>query len=351
MKKICVVCVGFASLISGNLYAQDSTRSVNFSGFIDGYYRFTPSENGSTNNYTSFTNTQNSFAFNMASLRADITAFNNKVAGTIDLGVGTRAKEFSYNESGVEQTIKQAYISYIPNDKVKLTAGKFATHVGYELVDAPLNKNYSMSYMFTNGPFFHTGVKADFTLGKVGLMVGVANYTDQLISTTSTRTALAQLSTKTADAKFSFYLNYVGFFGSENGKNPSGQKSVNQLDLVVLGSLAEKLSIGYNGTVQFKKPVVGDGESWNGNALYLTYQAKPTVGLSYRAELINDDKLIQFGSKNIFANTLSLNLSAHGFSLIPEIRYDNAKTAIFKDKDGSAKKGAFSALIAAIYKF
>ena len=31
-----------------------------------------------------------------------------------------------------------------------------------------------MSYMFTNGPFSHTGLKADFTLGGgVGLMVGI----------------------------------------------------------------------------------------------------------------------------------------------------------------------------------
>jgi hypothetical protein len=36
----------------------------------------------------------------------------------------------------------------------------------------------SMSYMFTNGPFFHTGAKAELTKGKHGLMLGVANPTD-----------------------------------------------------------------------------------------------------------------------------------------------------------------------------
>ena len=40
----------------------------------------------------------------------------------------------------------------------------WATHVGYELVDAYLNRNYSMSYMFSYGPFFHTGIKADFAI-------------------------------------------------------------------------------------------------------------------------------------------------------------------------------------------
>ena len=35
-----------------------------------------------------------------------------------------------------------------------------------------------MSYMFTNGPFTHTGLKADMTKGKHGFMVGVSNATD-----------------------------------------------------------------------------------------------------------------------------------------------------------------------------
>ena len=41
--------------------------------------------------------------------------------------------------------------------------GKWFTHVGYELSDAYLNRNYSMDYMFSYGPFFHTGIKMDVT--------------------------------------------------------------------------------------------------------------------------------------------------------------------------------------------
>ena len=57
----------------------------------------------------------------------------------------------------------------------------WATHVGYELVDPQLNRNYSMWYMFTNGPFTHTGLKADITKGKHGFMVGISNATDYRI--------------------------------------------------------------------------------------------------------------------------------------------------------------------------
>ena len=81
-----------------------------------------------------------------------------------DLGFGKRAEEFSYNDEATRFAIKQLYLTYAPWENVKFTAGSWATHVGYELVDAHLNRNYSMSYMFSNGPFFHTGVKTDIDI-------------------------------------------------------------------------------------------------------------------------------------------------------------------------------------------
>src|SRR5690606_18521900 len=95
-----------------------------------------------------------------------------------DLGFGQRAREFSYNDAGIIAGIKQLYVSYAPADWIKFTAGSWATHVGYELVDAPANRNYSMSYMFSYGPFSHTGLKAEITKGSHSFMLGVANPTD-----------------------------------------------------------------------------------------------------------------------------------------------------------------------------
>jgi hypothetical protein len=96
----------------------------------------------------------------------------NKVGAVLDLGFGPRAKEFAYTDEGITQAIKQLYITYSPADWLKFTAGTWGTHVGYELLDPQLNRNYSMSYMFTNGPFSHTGLKADITKGKHGFMIG-----------------------------------------------------------------------------------------------------------------------------------------------------------------------------------
>jgi hypothetical protein len=352
-----------ASLFSFfTLVAQDSTKSVSFSGSVDGYYRYNFA--GKANNYTSFTNSQGSFELGMASLRADATAMSGKVGATVDLGFGRRAEEFSYNDGNDNagagpdkngfismQVIKQAYITYAPSSTVKFTAGKFATHVGYELLDAPLNRNYSMSYMFTNGPFFHTGVKADITAGPIAFMAGLTNYTDQSTATTDVKNFIAQVSGTSKNGKLKAFLNYSGFGGSKTGSNPSSLKSLSQLDLVVTGTVSSKFNVGYNGTIQSRKPVTGSAGSWIGNAVYLNVDPTDKFGVTLRGEYISDDKTVYFTTKSILATTLSFNFKVGPLTIMPELRYESANSNYYVKKDNTATKSTASALIAAIYKF
>jgi hypothetical protein len=341
-----------------SLRAQDSTKSLTISGSVDGYYRYNFSNAvGNSNNKTSFTNSQSSFALGMATIKADATALSGKVTATADLGFGTRAEEFSYYESATKSSlamVKQLYLTYALSSNVKLTAGKFATHVGYEVMDAPLNRNYSMSYMFTNGPFSHTGVKMDVTAGPVGFMLGVANFIDQTTSTTSTKTLIGQVSGGSKDGKFKAYLNYAGFFGANEGSNPLALKSLNQLDLVITATVTDKFGLGFNATMQDRKQIevsTTPSGSWKGLALYLNIDPTPAVGLTWRNEFISDSKVVYYGTKSIYASTLSLNYKVGPFTLIPELRFEAAQSEIFSKNDGSFSKSTATALLAAVYKF
>ena len=151
-----------------------------FTCAADAYYRYDLGESAA-NNRTSFTNTHNSFELGMISVKAEHSA--GRVGMVADIGLGKRAEEFSYADDRTRFIIKQLNLSYTFKKGVKVTAGSWATHVGYELVDAYANRNYSMSYLFSYGPFFHTGVRAEKTFGKSGVMLGIANPTD-LKSTT-----------------------------------------------------------------------------------------------------------------------------------------------------------------------
>ena len=333
--------------------AQDSTKgpSYKLSGSADVYYRynFQNPKAAPFNNFTSFTNSQNSFELGMASIKVEHSI--GKVGMVADLGFGKRADEFSYNDGGSRVAIKQLYISYAPSSKIKLTMGTCGTHIGYEVLDAYLNRNYSMSYMFTYGPFFHTGIKSEFTLSpKTVLMVGLCNPSDLKTASKMPKMFITQLATGSKDDKFKAYINYQG-----GNYNDSGR--LYQEDLVLTYALSSKFSLGYNGTYQNKQARINNkwltGNSWWGSALYASVDPKPYFGLILRSEYINDKKNVLGFNGNVFESTLSANFKVDNLIIIPEFRFDNGSftPGIFQTSTGAATKSTETFLLAAVYKF
>ena len=349
LRKILIFFLAFVSFI--NVSAQDSTKgNLTISGSVDAYYRYNfhnAKDSGRTNNYTSFTNSQNSFELGMASVKADYAI--GKVDGVIDLGFGRRAQEFSYNDEGAMAAIKQAYVSFAASDKVKFTMGKWATHVGYELLDAYLNRNYSMDYMFSYGPFFHTGLKMDVTASKnFAFMVGVSNPNDMTTASFSSKFFLGQVHFTSTNAKVNAYVNYVG------GKDATDAVT-NQFDAVVTGTISSKFSVGYNGTVKLSK---ADGksssDSWWGSAVYLNFDPTSVFGLTARGEYFNDEKGVAGFYNKIFDFTLSGNIRLGNLTIIPEFRVDSGEEPLFfknEDTDAPTAKSTGSFILAATYHF
>ncbi len=325
--------------------------ALTITGSADLYYRY--DFNKTNTDLTSFTSSHDQFKLGMASVKLEHKTAKLDVVA--DLGFGPRAQEFTYNDDGIVQAIKQLYISYSPADWVKFTGGTWATHIGYEVLDAYANRNYSMSYMFTNGPFSHTGVRADFTVGKSSIMIGVSNPTDWRSipgDKQNNKNLIAQYSFAPND-NLKFFLNYVG------GKDADDNK-VHQYDLVVNAKVSGLFSLGVNGTVNRSNAPAEDydaGHTWWGGALYLNLDPKPWFGLTLRSEYFSDKDGIKLhpvdgaaGAK-VFANTLSLNLKADGFTFIPEFRYDHGSQELFTKKDGTNTKSGASFIFAAIYSF
>ena len=308
------------------------TSSTSYTIYFDGYYKNDFSKQ-STNNKTSFTNSNQSLQLGMASIKLDHTKGN--FTGTLDLGLGKRAQEFSYNDNGVAQAIKQAYISYAPMSGLKITAGKWATHIGYELLDAYSNRNYSMSYAFSYGPFFHTGIRADIALGgKSALMIGFAQPTDFVSNASPDKMLIAQFSTSSKNDVLKAFLNYQG------GKDKS------QFDLVLNGVVSSQVGSNYDGTIAN----IG-GNNWTSNAVYVNYDPSAKIGFTLRSEYFDDSKNAVGVGSSIFQNTFSANIHFSKLTLIPEIRFDNAKDKIFFNSNNNLNQYASNFLIAAVYKF
>jgi Putative beta-barrel porin-2, OmpL-like. bbp2 len=381
--KLLIIAIGSFVYVQG----QDSTKvaapapapkvdsvppspATTFSGSLDLYYRYNFGNASSalnspgnpyanTNNLTSFTNSQNSFELGMATIRADHSWA--KAGVTVELGFGRRAQEFSYNETSTSNpyyfslsNIVQAFVYYQLSDKVKITMGKWGTHIGYEVVDAASNRNYSMSYMFSYGPFYNTGIKADISLaGKTAIMVGISNPTDNSTTSAVQKMFIAQLSTATPDSKWKFYLNYQG------GNNTS-YSSLNQFDLVLTGTVTDKFSVGFNATEQTikYKPTDTTGNFW-GAALYLNADPSPVFGLTLRAEYFDNKNGIAVApliAGNYMEYTLTGQIHLGKLTVMPELRLDNSNQEVFYSHDdtgitGPTSKSTFSALLAATYVF
>ena len=352
-KGLTLACV----LFTNTIFAQDAAKPaeapkevpLSIAGHVDAYYRY--SSNGVAGK-TSYSDVGKGFGFGMANLQ--LSKDNGKVSFMADVMFGPRAEGTNYYYVGTNASsltlIKQLYVAYKPTDKLKFTLGNFMTFVGYELAEATNNLNYSMSYNYTNGPFYHTGLKLDYQFtDKFGGMIGVFNRTDTKLDN-GNKFVGGQLSY--VDGPFKIYLN--GLSGKENDS-----LTVTTFDITTSYQATSKLGLGLNFINKGFAPTKGTNTNWSGTALYVNYAVSDKCVLAARGEYLQDSKGALFGINDnaVTAFTLSANFKVDALTIIPEIRFDSGKKNIFATTDvdklgATVYKGSETAFIlAAVYKF
>ena len=194
MKK--TLTTAFSLLLGFSAFSQEKTEDkgkFTFSGYIDSYYManfnspIDRSNLGISSSARAFD--QRAGQFSLGLVQTKMTYSTSKIDIVGDLTFGPNADLGNYGNvigriAGSTSTalaIKQAYITWKATDKLALTMGQFGTHIGYEVIDAPINYHYSLSNLFNNGPFYHVGLKAQYTFSdKVYLMAGIVNNVDNL---------------------------------------------------------------------------------------------------------------------------------------------------------------------------
>lgn len=340
------------SIASGSAANEESKPKTVISGSVDVYYKYDFNKQAG-NNKTSFTNSHNSFELGAARVKIEHTT--SKLDMVAELAFGKRAEEFSYNDAGTRAAIRQLYVSYSPWKDIKFTAGDWATHFNYEIFEPDVNRNYSMSYMFTYGPFFHTGLKADATFGKHGFMLGVTNPNDYKLAPAGSKKYFIAQYTFTPNDKFKSYINYF------SGQRPSDSAKVSQLEAMFTLKSNDKFNIAYCGSIAFNKYQLagkyGTSQNWWGSGLYFNYDPSSLFGLTLRTEYFSDEKQQNVfaanptGGGSVFETTLSANFRIDNLVIIPEIRFENASKEIYTKSSGAGTKQNSNFLIAAVYHF
>jgi len=331
---------------------QDGRHPLSFHGNLDFYYKHIL--HGTQAATTSFTSANKRFELGMLSVQL---AYEAKKSGIVlDLGFGPRARDFAYTDKGAMAAIKQAYVYYDLIKGLRITAGTWATHIGYELLDPALNAHYSMSYLFSTGPFSNTGLKSAYTAGNHHMMVGISNPTDYRSvpeNLFNRKTLIARYSYEKPGA-ITMALNYSG------GRQPDSA-NLQQLDGVLALPLGSKLSLGWNGSVVFrKKPKVPSTESavrswnnWWGQALYLKADLSNQLQLALREEYFEDKKGLSaiplLGS--VWATTATMAFRYGDMTILPEIRWDQFSHLYGDAESANAPGSQWQALMAVTYQF
>ncbi len=294
---------------------------------------------------------------------AELGNFGNQT----NFGAGAFSPSNFYQKSlyGSGISIKQAYWTYKATSKLSFTVGQFGTHVGYEVIDAPVNYHYSLSNLFNNGPFYHVGAKANYAFtDNFGLMVGIVNNWDGMTDWKTQKSAIAQLFLKPADG-FNIYINYIGGTnddGFKSNNNIAGKRVSNDYypatvfgggkfsrhlwDLTTGYQITDKFYLGVNaawgmyvGDSTFKASAkaarIAEGTDstmtflpWGGVAVYANYQITDMIGIGARFEHFQDKYFVRYfgATNNSLTITAPITLANGHLIVKPEFRLDTSPT-------------------------
>ncbi|MEW4923367.1 porin [Algibacter sp. 2305UL17-15] len=352
MKKLLTLTMLFTASI---LFAQEAEeKKFSVSGSVDAYYRANlnaPNDENAIAPGSSFANLPG-FALGMANV---VMSYEGEKVGFVaDLVFGPRGTDAIFGSPAVAPTsatlstgniVNQLYAYWNVSESVTLTMGNFNTFLGYEVISPTANFNYSTSYLFSYGPFSHTGLKADIALSEdFSLMLGVMNDTD------------ATEFNATGDYAFGAQLGYSGQY-----LNVLIDPSFTEIDFTGGFDLSDDFYLGIN-AAYLKNEDVGsvDGGSFAGVALYpqLATSDAFTIGLrgEYFMEADGGSGAIGTydtnGDASVFAVTLTGSLEIDNLTIKPELRLDSAsEDGTFMDNDLMPSKSLGSFVLAAIYSF
>jgi len=286
---------------------HELSKKLNLSlyGYVETSYtqNFNNPSSGINQN-RSFDGDSNSFRPNMAQIVLEKGASTdgdlvNRAGFRIKLDVGEDAKFTGGNTGGDEFDFQEAYVNFIVpiGNGLLLQGGRMNTLIGYEVIESPLNPNFSRSFMFGLGePFTVTGVRAayDFNEYVSFAMSAVNSFTGTQVDANNSKSVEALLSLAPMD---NVGISIFGFWG------PEGVRGANNADRLMVGGIldvqvtsqAEVVLEAYYGNQAnaSRAPMstvttAGSNARWNGVAGYFIYDFNDQWGARVRGEVFED---------------------------------------------------------------
>lgn len=340
---------------------------VSVGGFVDTSYSTNLNEPTDRNsNFRVYDTEADSFQLNTTHLfigkeaTAEGGAMNR--AGfyfSLDIGDNADVNAPAGTDGADQVDFQEAYVNYLfpIGSGLMLTAGKFATLAGAELMNSKDNMNFSSSYAFAFGPFTHTGVRLSYDVNSmVGVTLGALNGWDNVDDNNDSKTLEAGLSLNPFE---SLSWNHAVYYGSEQDEvvslqrffydtvltyTPSSRfKFVTQFDYgkeqqdgAKGAALAARATTGladnmFDSVQQSAAFVPGNGGEWNSVVGYANYTPTDKLGFTVRGERFDDTEGARTGIDQVLYGltfTTQYNLTPDLMTRL-EYRYDVSSQDVF----------------------
>ena len=289
-----------------NNFVETAQKGIKLSGYVDtGYsYNFTGQGANSTVNSRVKSDSAQQGDFNLyavkIALEKAMTSENKAQAGfRVDVMIGEDAKYLANPGAGYSNSQQDSNYLFLEQAYVQLRApvgngwdfkvGKFASILGYEVMERPANMNITYGLLYNQFPFWYTGVLSSYKFdeyldGKLGVANGANSDNNTTTSGGSDGVALLAALNVTApggNANWSHNFEYSTASENNTGSNPT----------VASG----------NNTTQNALPVEAGSTSAAGGAWTIIYNSWG----NWSPKFANDKLLLAFDS--VLGNTAGAN--------------------------------------------
>jgi hypothetical protein len=319
-------------------------RSVEVSGFIDGYYgwNFNRPVTGRSGIERNFDVQHNSFSLSLAELALEKKPTSASRGGfRLDLDYGQTQTIVNAAEPGdksVLQTIGQAYLSYLApaGSGLQIDFGKFVTPFGAEVIKAKDDWNYSRSDLFALAiPYYHMGVRTTYSVNSKFALAGfLVNGWNDVLDNNTGKSVAVQATVKPVSA---LAISETYMAGPEQPRDNQDWRHV--WDTVATYTLTQKVSLIGNYDYGRDKQS-GATVTWQGLAGYLRLQPVGWFALSPRAEFYKDPEGFTTGmAQTLKEVTVTGELKGKdGVLFRVEYRHDFSDIPFFLDGAGHSKR-------------
>ena len=229
---------------------------------------------------------------------------------------------------------QEAYAQYVApiGNGLDLRIGRMNTLIGYEVIESPLNPNFSRSWLFGLGePFTTTGIRASYEFNdQVALSVGLINAWNGATSDTNRSKSIEVLIGLTPMDWLSVSL--FGFWGPEGALGAKNTDLV-QLGGIIIAQATDQTSLvleGYHASQENAQ--AGMDVQWHGVAAYVIHDFDDQWGARFRMEWFKDsDGFLTGTDQKLWEGTATLQYKLTS-SLITrlEFRYDKSSQNTFQ---------------------